>query len=328
MKTKPLDNAKLGMFVMAGVAFLVLTLYMIGKNRNLLGSTFPVRVKMENVNGLLPGNNVRFRGIDVGTVKEIQIADDTSIYVTLTIHNKFKRYIKQNAIAAIGTDGLMGNKLVNINSQPGAAEPVEEGSVIRSLHPIETEEMLRTLNTTNNNIAAITRNLEQITGKLNQNNSLWSILGDTLIAEDIKKAIHDIRQAGRNTSMLTAEAQEVITDLRKGEGFAGVLLTDTVWKTQLSNSFNLIEAGSKDISKALQNLNLVIENINNGEGTAGRIIADTVWSHKLFHALSNVEEGSVRFNENMEALKHNFLFRKYFRKQEKLNRQKDKPENL
>ena len=145
MKTKSVDNAKLGAFVLAGIIFLIFTLYMIGKNRNLLGSTFTVKAEVNNVNGLVPGNNVRFKGIDVGTVKSIDIANDTLIYVTMTIDESMKPYIKQNALASIGTDGLMGNKLMNINSQPGPALSVEEGSIIQSRKPIETDEMLRTL---------------------------------------------------------------------------------------------------------------------------------------------------------------------------------------
>src|SRR5688572_7628571 len=106
MKTKSVDNAKLGAFVLVGIVFLIVTLYMIGKNRNLLGSTFTIKAEVNNVNGLVPGNNVRFKGIDVGTVKSIDIANDTLIYVTMTIEESMKPYIKQNALASIGTDGL------------------------------------------------------------------------------------------------------------------------------------------------------------------------------------------------------------------------------
>ncbi len=123
MKTKTINNTKLGLFVLAGVLFLILTLYMIGKNRNLFGSTFTMKAVLSNVNGLVAGNNVRFKGIDVGTVKNITLLNDSSIYVTLTIDNEMKPYIKQNAMASIGTDGLMGNKLVNINSVPGTRQP-------------------------------------------------------------------------------------------------------------------------------------------------------------------------------------------------------------
>lgn len=317
MEMKSINNAKLGLFVIAGILFLVLTLYMIGRNRNILGSTFTVAVNMENVNGLLPGNNVRFRGIDVGTVKSIDIVDDTSIYVTLTIKKKFKHYIRRNAMASIGTDGLMGNKLMNINPRAGHSEPVEGGSVLSATPPVETDEMLRTLNTTNNNIAVITRNLQQITDKLNRNNSLWSLLGDTMIAVDLKNAVKDIRIAGNRTAEFTGEAAELVHEIRSGEGLAGALLTDTTLKEQLVKSLNQIKSGSADLSMLITNMNSLIDDIHNGNGTAGHVIGDTILRNRLLKTIVNAEEGTSRFSENMEALKHNFLFRRYFTRQEK-----------
>ena len=123
MRNKKVDNAKVGLLVLLGLVFLVLTLYMIGKNRNLFGSTFTIKAVLNNVNGLVPGNNVRFKGIDVGTVKSITVANDTAIYVIMTIDKNMKPYIKKNAIASVGTDGLMGNKLININSDSAPSEP-------------------------------------------------------------------------------------------------------------------------------------------------------------------------------------------------------------
>ena len=63
------------------------------------------------------GNNVRFAGIDVGTVQRIEIISDTLVKVTMVLDNKVLKFIHKNAVASVGTDGLMGNKLININSQ-------------------------------------------------------------------------------------------------------------------------------------------------------------------------------------------------------------------
>nr|HPM32887.1 MlaD family protein [Chryseolinea sp.] len=73
MKKKEIENSKVGLLVLAGMIFLILMLYLIGRNRNLFGSTFTMKVVMNNVNGLVPGNNVRFKGIDVGTVKSMPL---------------------------------------------------------------------------------------------------------------------------------------------------------------------------------------------------------------------------------------------------------------
>jgi phospholipid/cholesterol/gamma-HCH transport system substrate-binding protein len=317
MKNQNINNAKVGLFVLAGILFFIFTLYMIGKNRNLFGATFTIKASLTNVNGLVPGNNVRFKGIDVGTVKSITVANDTLIYVTLTIDDKMKSYIKKNAIASVATDGLMGNKLININSGSNYADPVEEGDVILSRKPVETDEMLRTLNTTNNNIEKITNNLYEITVKLNSSQSLWTLLSDTVITQDLKAAVIDFRKAGSNTAALTKSAHALVVKFERGNGLAHTLFTDTTLSQQLSTSLQQIQQASNKTSAMMQDLKTVIENMKHGEGTAGLILTDTLLRQKLFKSASNVEQGTDRFNQNMEALKSNFLFRGYFKKLEK-----------
>lgn len=317
MKTKPTDNVKLGLFVLAGLVFLIVTLYMIGKNRNLFGRTFTIKASMNTVNGLTPGNNVRFKGIDVGTVKDIELAGDSSILVVMVIDDKVRPYIKQNAIASIGTDGLMGNKLVNINSQSESAPPVGKGAVIRSREPIETDEMLRTLNTTNNTIERVTRNLDEITVKLNSSKSLWNLLSDTLITHDLKQAVRDFRDAGAHTAALTANAKDIVDRFGSGEGLAGTLFTDTTLTHRLDHSVTKIQTASEKTAVMMDNLESVIEGLKSGEGTAGLLLSDTTLRDALMQSALQVQQGTTRFNENMEALKSNFLFRRYFRKLEK-----------
>jgi phospholipid/cholesterol/gamma-HCH transport system substrate-binding protein len=317
MKTKTVDNTKLGVFVLSGILFLIITLYMIGKNRNLLGSTFSIKAVVNNVNGLVPGNNVRFKGIDVGTVKSIDIGNDTMIYVTLTIDESMKQYIKQNALASIGTDGLMGNKLMNINSQPGEASAVREGSIIQSRKPVETDEMLRTLNTTNSNMQRITNNLNEITGKLNNSSSLWNLLSDTLVTLDLKKGVKDFRLAGSNTADLTKSAKNLVKRFETSDGLASTLFTDTSLTNKLHYSIGKIQQASDKTSLMINNLDSVIAKLKAGEGTAGLVLADTALRNKLIRSAMNIEQGTVRFNENMEAMRSNFLFKGYFKKMEK-----------
>jgi phospholipid/cholesterol/gamma-HCH transport system substrate-binding protein len=320
MRNKKIDNAKVGMLVLAGLLFLIFTLYMIGKNRNLFGSTFTIKAVLNNVNGLVPGNNVRFKGMDVGTVKSITVANDTAIYVTMTIDEKMKPYIKKNAIASIGTDGLMGNKLININSDSEPSTPVDQNDVIQSRKPVETDEMLRTLNTTNNNIERITHNLYEITVKLNSSKSLWTLLSDTVITKDLKNAVYDFRQAGANTADMTATARNIVMKFENGNGLAYKLFNDTSMSNQLSYSLKQIELASHQTSAMMEDLKTVVDDMKQGDGTAGLLLTDTLLRQSLFKSAINIEQGTDRFNQNMEALKKNFLFRRYFKKLEKEQR--------
>ena len=272
------------------------------------------------MNGLVPGNNVRFKGIDVGTVKSITVANDTAIYVTMTIDQNMKPYIKKNAIASIGTDGLMGNKLININSDSEPSAPVDQNDIIQSQKPVETDEMLRTLNTTNNNIERITHNLYEISVKLNSSKSLWTLLSDTIVTKDLKNAVYDFRQAGANTAEMTATAKHIVTKFENGNGLAFKLFNDTSMSNQLSHSLKQIELISNQTSAMMRDLKTVVDDMKEGDGTAGLLLTDTLLRQSLFQSAKNIEQGTDRFNQNMEALKTNFLFKKYFKKLEKEQR--------
>jgi len=81
MAKNTISNMKLGAFVLAGVLCLVLLLFMIGKNMNLFGNTYVLKARFENIQGLVVGNNIRYSGIQTGTVKNIKILNDTVIEV-------------------------------------------------------------------------------------------------------------------------------------------------------------------------------------------------------------------------------------------------------
>jgi phospholipid/cholesterol/gamma-HCH transport system substrate-binding protein len=317
MKTKTSDNVKLGLFVMVGLLFLIFSLYMIGRNRNLFSSTFTLTANFHNTNGLVVGNNVRFSGIDVGTVTRIRIASDTSVLVTMIIDNNVKQFIKKNALATIGTEGLMGNKLININPQSEMTDPVEDGSVIQTLKPIETDNMLRTLNTTNDNIYIISHNLKEITRKLNSSSSVWNLLADSVIALDLKQAVSRLNEAGLNTAQITRTANDIVMRYKNGKGLAETIFMDSLLSQKLEQSVLEIQKISKNLVEASDQLKTTVRKIETGQGPASMLLSDSTSAEKLKQTILNIEQGTSRFNEDMEALKHNFLFRKYFKEQEK-----------
>ena len=88
-----------------------------------------------------------------------------------------------------------------------------------------------------------------------------------------------------------------------------------------------IEQSSLDIDSVINNLNSVVLDFKNGEGTINYMINDTILVNNIDETMKNIKEGSARLNDNMEALKHNFLFRGYFRKLEKQQRKEEAKKN-
>lgn len=328
MKRTTITNVQLGLFVTIGLAFLIAALYLIGSNRNLFDQTFEVNATFYNVNGLTKGNNVRFSGINVGTIKRVEIISDTSVKVTMIIENQTRKFIKKNSVATVGTDGLMGNKLVNI-SNPSASlgEIIEEGDMLISIKPLETDQMMRTLDLTNDNLYAITTNLKKVTQKLDNNNSLWSILSDSTLAFNVNQSIANIRLTSQHAVIFTRDLSYLLHDLKTGNGMASTLLYDTVSSEKLKSSLLQLQEASDHAAQITSDIKLLTEKMKQGEGGAGIVLSDTAFANDLNRSMRNIQSSTARFDENMEALKHNFLFRGYFKKQAKELRKMEKSDS-
>ncbi|MBO9562669.1 MAG: MCE family protein [Niastella sp.] len=321
MTGKTTNHIKLGMFVLAGLLFLIITLYFIGKDRDLFGRTFILKTRFHNVQGLVPGNNVRFAGIDAGTVRKIIMINDTIVEVVMVIQNKMQPFIKKNAITAIGTDGLMGNKVINIESARQEAPHVAEGDILTSRRPLNTDDMLRTLDRTNNDIAVVAENLKTTVWKLNNSTALWALLNDKGIPADMRRSVANIQIATARASAMMANLDQMVAGVKAGKGSLGRIVTDTILATKLDQAVDRINSVGEEAGKLAGQLRAAVtsfqHDLNQGKGTINALLKDSVMAIRLSNSLGNIEQGTNAFNQNMEALKHSFLFRGYFRRLEK-----------
>lgn len=319
------SNLKLGLLVLSGLFLFILTLYVIGKNENFFGSSFEIRARFTNVNGLLPGNNVRFAGIQAGTVKRIRIIDDTTIEVVLSIDKDMKPYIHKNALSTIGTEGLMGNKVINILPQTGPAAVVQVGDLLSTPKAVSTDEMLQTLANTNYNIADISVDLKATIRRINQSSAFWTILGDGGLARNLQSSLFNINQASANANGMTRDLRDIVSDAKNGKGSIGSLMRDTAFAASLARAIETIRSAGDKANLAAGSLDETVRDIHqqvtSGKGPVQTLLNDSGLVVKLNASMENIREGTNAFNQDMEALKHNFLLRGYFRKQAKLQTQ-------
>jgi phospholipid/cholesterol/gamma-HCH transport system substrate-binding protein len=314
MKKQLINNTKLGLFVLTGLLFLMILLYMIGRNRSLFGSNYLLKTRFENVQGLIPGNNVRYAGIQAGTVKKLQILNDTTVEVTMIVETKMEDIIRKDAITSIGTDGLVGNKVLNIVPGELNAPIAKNGDLLTSKKPIDTEKILSTLSQTNNDVAIIVSGLKNTVERINNSSALWDLLSDDQMANNIKNSAKNIQLAASKASSVSNDVQLIVEGLKKGNGSMGILLKDTILASNLnktSHNLLLITSQLNTVVSDIQN------DINSGKGPANSLLKDTMMVNKINKSLSNIQMGTDGFNQNMEALKKSFLFRGYFRRQEK-----------
>ena len=321
MAKKTVNNVKLGVFVLAGLLFLVVLLFLIGRNKNLFGSIYVLKSRFSNVQGLVAGNNVRFAGIQVGTVKSIDIISDTVVEVSMHINTNMKDVIKSNALVTIGTDGIVGNKVVNIVSGSGPSSPAPAESLLSARETVSAEDMLNTLGKSNQDLSVITEELKRTIQRINNSKALWDVLNSESLYPDLKASLENIRQSTAGLEKITAQVNTVVQQVKSGEGTVGKLLYDTAIAYNLEETSRKLDAVVLSADNMVKDLDTIIsgidKKINSADGPVNTLLTDRQMTSDMRNALKNAEQGARRFNESMEALQHNFLLRGFFRKQER-----------
>ena len=211
MAKKTMENLKLGIFVVLGTVLLLLAAYLIGNRQNMFTKNFSISAVFKNANGLQNGNNVRFSGINVGTVNRIEMVNDTTIRVHMIIADKMQAHIKKNAVAAIGSDGLVGSMLINIVPAEGSAPLIAAGDELQSYSKVATQDMMNTLNTTNENAALLTEDLLKVTQSLLKGKgTLGRLLNDASMANDLQQAIANLKNTSSQANSAISELNSII----------------------------------------------------------------------------------------------------------------------
>lgn len=310
-------NARLGLFVLIGTAVLVVGLYLLGSKRGLFSSTLSVSAEFRQVGGLRPGNNVRYAGINVGTVERLSIINDSTVRVDMAIRADQVEHLRDNAVATIGSDGLMGNKLVNLEPGDGPGEPLTEGAVLATSVPLDTDAMLRTLDLTNDNLAAITTDLRQLAERLNRPGSVIDLFSDTALARQLRGSLGELNATAAAAHAATRQVNELVADVRGGKGAIGTLIGDPVAEQQVKGLLHQLQVLSDSLARAAGQVDRFSTGLNDPQGLAHTLTQDTAVAGEVRRSIANLEKGTATLNENLNALQRNWFFRKYFREKEK-----------
>ena len=216
MKTTSGQKLKIGLFTFIGILVLVLIVFFIGNQKNLFSSTFNVYGTFKNVNGLQIGNNVRFAGINVGVVSAINIVTDSSVRVDLTLNNSVRKFIKKDSKINIGSDGLMGDKLLVIT--PGgvtSTQQVDAGNQLTTVNPIDVDKIIAKLTRVADNAETLTSGLSSIVGKINSGKgSIGRLLNNDKLSRDLEGTVAQAKTTMRNVHATTTTLN---TDLKAAQ---------------------------------------------------------------------------------------------------------------
>jgi phospholipid/cholesterol/gamma-HCH transport system substrate-binding protein len=199
---------KLGLFIVGGLSLFVLAIFIIGKQKNMFNPVFKLTTTFYNVSGLQVGNNIRFSGIIVGTVNNISIINDSTVKVDMLIKREVKKFIKSDSEMAIGSEGLIGDRLLIISQGSNSAPLAYEGQQLGSIEPVETDAIIASLHVTAGNAEIITQQLAEIMTKINSGDgTLGKLIQDTTIAGNLNQTIVNLKKSskGLNENMEAAK---------------------------------------------------------------------------------------------------------------------------
>ncbi|HUH73818.1 MAG TPA: MlaD family protein [Chitinophagales bacterium] len=320
------QTIKLGIFVVTGTLLLVVGLYFIGQKKFIFSKNIELFAVFENANGLKVGNNVRYSGVNIGTVDKIEMIQIGKINVQMSLEKKTAAFIKKDAIASIGSDGLVGSMVLSI--LPGEKlneKAVVNGDTILSQKKVGTDEMLATLNKTNENAALLSADLLKITKEiLEGKGTIGTLINDTILSNNVRQTVIGLKKTSEEANLAIMKVNNIIAKINYDESAAAVILSDTAAANQIKNILANLEKSSQDINKVTVNVNDYINEIKSSKGVVNHIIKDENLVRDIDSTMMNIKESSVKLNENLEALKHNFLFRGYFRKLERKEQKENK----
>jgi phospholipid/cholesterol/gamma-HCH transport system substrate-binding protein len=297
---KNLSGARLGLFVFLGTILLALAIFMVGNKESLFTSTFTVKAMFKNIEGLRIGSSVRMSGIDVGSVSNIEIAKDTTgkVIVSMRINTDVRNFIHLDSKASIETEGLVGNKIVVVTVGSSSSKIVEDGDFISSKSPISVAQIIEESQGTLNYIKEISKDFSEIISKINSGEGT------------IGKLVND-DQLYKSTTQLTVSADKSLNSISARLNQISDLIVDA------TSEFQKIVTG---IDSVVNKVDDIVADVKEGKGVLGSIVSEKgayndsikVIMQNLLLMTDGIKTGAMKFAENMEALKHNWLFKTYF----------------
>jgi phospholipid/cholesterol/gamma-HCH transport system substrate-binding protein len=284
MIKKTSNKIKLGVFISLGLLLLIIGIYFIGEGQQLFRSTFSVTGVFKDVAGLQAGNNVRLSGVNVGTVRNIIIVSDTSVKVEILIDESIREFIKKDAVAIIGSEGLMGNKALIINPGTGNKQVIENNDIIQTIQPVTIDDIMISLNTTIGNTSNITSDLASMTKQIESGEgTIGRLIMDKKWRENFETTFINLREGSAHFRNLMSKANELDAIILSAK--------ETVQNTA-------------DITRDLASIS---GNIESGQGTLGRFLMDQSTADNLDSTIIFLKDGSKNLNILLKEAKNSWL---------------------
>lgn len=307
----------IGLLATSGAALFLLSIFLIGKKQSMFGPTFRLYTVFSNINGLKTGNYVRFSGVRAGIVDNITVVNDSMVLVGLKLDRKLQPLIKKDDVVYISTEGLVGDKILEIKPNLKSRIPAGDNDTLATVNPYDTHAIIDKLLATNDNAKIITANLASLSNDMSTRKSiLKTIVADSVAANDFRSIISNLKSTSSQFNLLSVRLNEISDKINLDKGLAGTLMNDTSIVNQLHTVMNNLQNASNNAVSITGQLNKSMLQRGN-ENTLSMLMKDSALAGDLKQTIENLRESTQKLDENMDALQHSFLLRKYFKKKGK-----------
>ncbi|HVZ97090.1 MAG TPA: MlaD family protein [Chitinophagaceae bacterium] len=311
-----------GIFVFIGVAIFIITVLTLGSQHNTFESGITIKTFFNNVNGLQKGNNIWYSGVKVGTIKSVVLKEDGNVEVDMGIEENSVKFIPKDVKARLSTDGLIGNKIIEIYGGTPAGGRIHEGDIVGHDTLVNTDEMMKTLSKNNDNLYAITSNFKAISSKMaTGQGSLGKLFASDTLYYQLNSTISILKHAAENLNNLSANLSAYSSKLSNKNSLANELVTDTVVFRSLRETMGRLQNIADSSQRVINNLkttsNIINHGLENKNTPAGMLLNDDSTANSLKNILQNLQSASKKLDEDLEAAQHNFLLRGFFKKKAK-----------
>lgn len=312
-------------FVSLAIIIFVAGIFILGGQQKRFERTISLKAVFNDISGLRKGNNVWFSGVKIGTVKEIHFFGDSKVEITMKVEKDVQKYIPKDSKVKISSESLIGNKILLIYGGSTHLPPVEDGDLLASEAPLNTDDMMATLQENNENLVGITRDLKELTmGLVQGEGTVGALLNDSTMANNFRGILVNLQQVSVNTVRASSALSQFTSKLNSEDGLANQLLTDTTVFNQLKASVTQLQQATSSAADITSNLNQASSKLTQSDNGVGLLLNDPEFADQMKNTMQNLETSTEKLDENMEALQHNFLLRGFFRKKEKQEAKQEK----
>jgi phospholipid/cholesterol/gamma-HCH transport system substrate-binding protein len=308
------DNKKrvtVGIFIFLGLLIFVLGIFTLGGQKKSFVKSFSVSAVFSDIQGLKAGNNVWYSGVKIGTIKKIQFFGNSQVQVIMSIEEDAHKYIHKNAGASIGSDGLIGNKIVVITGGSPKFPFVEDGDRLQVNTALSTDDIMKTLQVITSDFKTLGNNLVEGKG------AAGALLSDPEIATNFKAIVRNLQTTTASTNKMAVELNRFTRTLNTKGGLADKMLTDTAVFARLQRSVTSLQETAKSAAALTNNLNTASSKLNQTDNAAGLLLNDPKTADQVRAIMNNLQSGSKKLDEDLEAAQSNFLLRGFFKKRAK-----------